>query len=123
MSNAIVAIGENGYRFALIALEEDAFGYVLVKFAFNLPWCSGGFELQSSKEALDRFVQQINNSQNDTDEEIIFLSHEGNLEVKVRPRKSGQLDIVVLGIPNMAMDDRIEFEFEGSILETAGQAT
>jgi hypothetical protein len=43
----------------------------------------------------------------------VYLSHEGNLEVKVRPRKTGQLEIVVLGIPNMAMDDRIEFEFQG----------
>ncbi len=120
MSKAIVGIGENGYRFALSALEEDSFGYVSVRFAFNLPWCSGGFEFQSSKEALVRFVQQIDNSRNCTDGEIVYLSHEGNLEVKVRPRKSGQLDLVVLGIPNMAMDDRIEFEFQGSILETAG---
>jgi len=123
MSKSIVAIGENGYRFAMNALKEDAFGYVFVRFAFNLPWCSGGYELQSSKEALDRFIQQIDSAHSCQDEEIVYLSHEGNLEVKVRPRKTGQLEIVVLGIPNMAMDDRIEFEFQGSIVETAGQST
>jgi hypothetical protein len=79
--------------------------------------------LQSSKEALDRFIQQIDSAHSCQDEEIVYLSHEGNLEVKVRPRKTGQLEIVVLGIPNMAMDDRIEFEFQGSIVETAGQST
>ena len=79
--------------------------------------------MQSSKEALDRFIQQIDIAHSCRDEEIVYLSHEGNLEVKVRPRKNGQLDIVVLGIPNMAMDDRIEFEFQGSIVETAGQST
>jgi hypothetical protein len=79
--------------------------------------------LQSSKEALDRFIQQIDIAHSCRDEEIVYLSHEGNLEVKVRPRKTGQLEIVVLGIPNMAMDDRIEFEFQGSIVETAGQST
>jgi hypothetical protein len=112
---SIVSVGENGYRFALHFLDEEgSVGFLRVRFEFGPPWCAGGFEFLSSKERIDLFVKEIG-------KEVVYLSDEGNLEIKCKPKSNGLLEISVLGIPNMAKDDRIEFEIEGLIRVTSGQ--
>jgi hypothetical protein len=69
---------------------------------------------------MHNFMEGITRLTNVDATKLEYLSDEGNLEIKVNPMSTGA-EVTVLGIPNMAKDDRIEFEFVGYFSETAGQ--
>ena len=87
---SIVRVGENGYRFALHFLDEEgSVGFLRVRIEFWLPWCAGGFEFLSSKDRIDRFVKEIG-------KEVVYLSDEGNLEIKSKLKSNGLLEFSIL---------------------------
>ncbi len=113
--------GDDGHRFKLLTQNEFLHGYVRCMFEFDISWASGQFEVLTSEERINRFAHEVSKLVNGDPTKFEFLSDEGNLEIKVTPSASGRVEIAVLGIPNMAKDERIEFEFEGFVSETAGQ--
>ena len=121
ISRTIQGSGDDGYSFKLLIHSETSHGFVRSTFQFGIPWGAGQFEVLSSEERIRRFILEISRLMNCDATGFEYLSDEGNLEIKVKPYASGRVQITVLGIPNMAKNDRIEFEFEGLICETAGE--
>lgn len=113
--NRIAATGENGHGFVLKTHGLTPFGELRISLDFDLQWAKGSFESITSENRIHEFMRAIVAMNGGNAGSFSFMNDEGNLEITVKPTGRGDAIMEIIAIPNMAKDDRVEFEVEGTI--------
>lgn len=113
--NQITAVDTNGHGFVLTNIGLTSFGEMRVSLEFTLSWAKGAFEFITSEYRIHEFVRAIVEMNGGESGSFSYINDEGNIEITVMPTGRGDATIDLVGIPNMAKDERLEFEVEGAI--------
>lgn len=79
---------------------------------YQLEWSSGGFTFVSDNEWITSCRIALSEAYSTAHLPGTLISKEGNLSLSIRRLGNGIYSLDVLAIPNMAIDDRIEFSLD-----------